>query len=494
MKERCIHLVLGLLFLFFCRPVRAAFGFDDVVAMAEAASARPYQKHSAKPATDLSNLEYEQYVAIRFKDANALWRADGLPFCLEFFPQGYLHVDAVDLNEIDDGIPRKIPFNPGVFDNPKNDLALAKSGGYAGFRIERNGAVLDEVGAFLDASYFRMIGRGQNYGTTARGLALNTVAKEPEEFPVFQRFWISRPGKSDDEVIIDALMDSPSVAGAYRISVHPGTTTATVVKAALFPRREITEFGIAPLTSMFLFNQDSHPAFRDFRPTVHDADGLLMHNGNGEWIWRPLETGRATMVDAYQDENPRGFGLMQRDRNFEHYQDLVARFQLRPSVWVTPSGNWGKGAVQLVQLVSDQEPFDNIVAFWVPATPPPAHQKLEVQYQIDWTTNEMTPSGLGRVSATRIGLTTAKPPHLRFVVEFGGLAVESLPESAKLSADVDFGPGVELVAKDLFKNEINQTWRLVVEVLQPARPVNIRAFLKRDERRLTESWNFTWQP
>jgi periplasmic glucans biosynthesis protein len=492
MKVRQAYAML--LCLLVCRPALAAFSFEDVRAMAEARAAQPYQPDTNTVSDALIHLNYEQYVNIRFKDQKALWRDDPLPFCLEFFLPGYWHKQVVTLHQIDGAKVRDIRFDTNCFVNTNSDQTLLAGAGYAGFRVVRHGTVFDEVAAFLDASYFRMIGQGQDYGTAARGLALNTVANEPEEFPVFQQFWIRQPGKDDHTITVYALMDSPSVAGAYRFNIRPGMTTVTAVKAALFPRRTVKEFGIAPLTSMFLYGENGRPPINDFRPEVHDADGLLMHNGYGEWLWRPLETGKMTRVDAYQDENPHGFGLMQRDRNFDHYQDLVAKFQRRPSVWVQPIGNWGKSAVELVQLASDQEFFDNVVAFWVPAVPPPAGKPFDIEYELRWTTNDPSPPDLGHVSATRIGETAGTPPHLRFLVEFDGPAVESLPATENLSASIDYSDGAVPVTHDLFKNEFNQTWRLVIEIVEPRQVVNLRAYLKRGDQKITETWNFTWQP
>ena len=339
-----------------------------------------------------------------------------------------------------------------------------------------------------------MIGRGQNYGTSARGLALNTVANEPEEFPAFQQFWVRRPEWKDRELTAYALMDSPSVAGAYRFVIRPGTTTVAVVKAALFPRRAVKEFGIAPLTSMFLYGKNGHPPFFDFRPEVHDADGLLMQTGRGEWIWRPLEGGKMKQVDTFQDEGPRGFGLMQRERDFERYQDLAARYQSRPSVWVQPVGNWGKGSVELVQLASDDEAFDNVVAFWRPAAPPPPGHALEVDYELHWTTHDPSPSALGHVQATRIGRMNRVSQRFRFVVEFGGAAVESLPRQEPLTAHVEYGVAAGAVRHDVFKNEYNQSWRLVIEMAEPRQALNLRARLERSGRPITETWDYCWQP
>jgi len=425
-----------LLWLVVCRPATAAFNFEDARAAAKALSAQPFQPPNRPVPGSLLTLDYERHRAIQFDGRKALWLGEGLPFALEFFLPGYLHKQVVMLHEINDQSVRDIAFDPALFDNPGHNLALPADAGYAGFRIVRPGGDFGEVASFLDATYFRMIGRGQNYGTSARGLGLNTVSSEPEEFPAFREFWIQRPGRNDREITVYAVADSPSLAAAYRFIIRPGKTTVAEVKAALFPRREVKGLEVAPLTSMFLFDENSHPPFHDFRPVVHDADGLLIHNGHDEWIWRPLETGKMTRVDAFQDEQPRGFGLIERDRDFEHYQDLNAAFQLRPNVWVKPAGNWGKGSVELVQLASDQEPADNIVAFWAPAAPPTAGQSMEIEYELEWATTEPSPAELGQVVATRIGRTFAKPLNLRFVVEFGGAAVEKLGPSEMPAATV----------------------------------------------------------
>lgn len=296
-----------------------------------------------------------------------------------------------------------------------------------------------------------------------------------------------------------ALMDSPSVTGAFQFIIRPGTSTVTSVKTTLFSRKPVERFGIAPLTSMFLHGENGHPVFSDFRPEVHDADGLLIETGQGEWIWHPLETGKMMRVNAFQDENPKGFGLMQRDRNFEDYQDLVARFQSRPNVWITPLGKWGKGAVELVQLPSSIEFSDNIVAFWVPANQPKTGQPVDLQYGIHWTKSEAGPAALGHVRSTRIGRVVEDPPldppHLRFVIDFGGESIESLPASVQLQAEIHYGPEAKFVADSIVKNEVNGTWRLVIEIIEPLhQAVDLRARLKRQEKPVTETWTFTWQP
>lgn len=485
----------GLLcFLLLCLPAPGRFSFNDVASMAEARSKQPFHAAASPVAESLLNLTYGEYEAIRFDDNKARWRKDGLPFCLEFFPPGFIHQQMVSIHEIDGDAVKLIPFRPDEFAVGNFNFNFPSNTGFAGFRIECNQAELPEFAAFLDASYFRMIGAGNNYGASARGLAMNTAINGPEEFPVFEQFWIRHPARNDRAITLYALMDSPSLAGAYQFVITPGVTTSAEVKSSLFPREEVKVFGLAPLTSMFLFDENSHPPYQDFRPQVHDSDGLLMHSGQGEWIWRPLAKRKRQTVDEFQDEAPRGFGVLQRDRNFEDYQDLYERFQIRPSIWVHPNGNWGKGAVELVENASDMEVVDNIVAFWVPAVAPLPGSRLDLDYRLDWTTNEVTPPELGHVTATRIGMTPNAPSHLLFVVEFGGNAVESLPASAELSADVSHSKGVSLVTYFLVKDKYNQTWRLVVEIVQPREAAKLRAFLKKGGRRISESWNYTWQP
>jgi glucans biosynthesis protein len=477
-------------------PALAEFTFEDVRSLAEKKASGLFIPIDHEIPSTLTNLSYEDYQAIGFRHDQALWRDEGLPFAVEFFVPGETHRQVVLLHQIDDRGVRPIAFDTNRFKVGEKHPALPADLGYAGFRLVQLGKINREFATFLDASYFRMVGHGQDYGSSARGLALKTVANEPEEFPFFEQFWIRRPAKKDREMTVYALMDSPSLAGAYQFVIRPGTTTVAEIKAALFPRREVREFGIAPLTSMFLYGKNGPAPFTDFRPEVHDADGLLMQTGQGEWIWRPLESGKMLRVDSFQDEHPRGFGLMQRERDFDRYQDLVAWYQRRPNVWVKPSGNWGKGAVELAQLPSTREASDNVVAFWRPADPPKVGQGLDIKYELHWTTNSPVPVELGHVRSTRIGRTMVmvKPTHLRFVIEFAGAAVENLPNGQNLTAHIDYGPGAEPIVHNVIKNEITQSWRLVIEVAEPRQALSLRARLERNKRPITETWNYTWQP
>jgi glucans biosynthesis protein len=476
----------------------AGFDFGMVRRTAAALAAAPYEAPTNQLSAALAQLTYEQYQAIHFDASKALWRADKLPFQIQFFLPGQFHKQTVVIHELEGLENRVIPFRADDFSVGTNRAALASARSYAGFRVIDARHSFAEIAVFLDASYFRMAGAGQVYGASARAVALNTGVGDDEEFPAFREFWLQRPRKGDREITIYGLLDSPSLAGAARFIIRPGRETVASVKAAFFPRKTVKEFGLAPVTSMFLHGKDGRMPMRDFRPEVHDSDGLLMHNGRDEWLWQPLSPARMIRFNSFMDQDPRGFGLIQRERRFDSFQDLVAGFQDRPSVWIRPLGKWGRGAVELVQLPTNTEFLDNITAFWVPARPPEPGQSVDLDYEVVWTRDEPGPRTLGHVTASRIGRVVVEPPkehpHLRLVVDFGGEAVESLPAGVKLDAAVEYGKDVEFVTDNLVKNPINQTWRLVIEIADPGKAVDLRACLKRRGQPVTETWTFTWQP
>jgi len=495
MRGRWVQLIWLLIIL----PLVAnAFEFNDVRNRARDLSSQPYQLPDQHRLDVLTNLTYEQYQRVSFRGEKAFWRDEKLPFQLEFFHPGYRHQQVVGINEIGTFGVRKIEFRREYFRYPTNQIELPNNMGFAGFRIVHPRKDFGELAVFLDASYFRMIGKGQIYGTSGRGLALNTSKMADEEFPVFREFWVRKPKRSDDEITLYALLDSPSVAGAYEFVVRPDVDTVTTVRAAFFPRQEVKEFGIAPLTSMFLHGEGGPPPVLDFRPEVHDADGLLIHNFRNEWIWRPLEAGKMLRVNAYFDEALHGFGLIQRDRNYDHFQDPVARFEKRTSAWVRPIGDWGKGAIELVQLPSNIEYADNVVAFWVPSTPPAPGRGLDLMYELHWTHEDPSPRELASVQATRIGLVGVDPPRdpraLRFIIDFGGKAMDTLKQNEKLVAETWYGDGAKKLNEAVIRNDINQTWRLALEIEEPKKALDMRAFLKHRGKPITEVWTFTWQP
>jgi len=344
-----LSIVLALCFAPVVRAADEAFDFEVLQFRAKNLAAEPYKPKTVNVPTWLQKYTYDQYREIRFDPTHAVWKREGLPFQLQFFHPGRTFTQTVQINELDGKKVQRIDFSTKMFNYGANKAGKIPADlGFAGFRIHyalNNPKYLDELAAFLGASYFRALGKGQYYGLSARGLAVNTIDSGGEEFPVFEEFWIERPAADAKSITVYALMDSTSLTGAYKFIITPGNDTVMRVHAAVYCRKNPKMFGIAPLTSMFLHGENTGWARDDYRPEVHDSDGLLIEAGSGEWIWRPLTNPKSVTTAAFTDQSPHGFGLLQRDRQFEHYDDLEAYYHERPSVWVEPIVKWGPGAV-----------------------------------------------------------------------------------------------------------------------------------------------------
>jgi glucans biosynthesis protein len=478
------------------------FGLDDVAERAQKLAAAPFQASTGDVPDWLTKISYDQWRDIRFRPESALWAENRSSFQVQFFHVGLFYDRAVKIHVVDAEGVRPVPFSPSDFDYGRNDFGsrVPQGIGFAGFRLHypiRRADYLDEVIVFLGASYFRAIGKQHVYGLSARGLAIDTASRSGEEFPWFREFWLERPAAGATSMVIYALLDSPRVAGAYRFAVFPGEQTKVDVESRLFLRAEIEKLGIAPLTSMFFFGENSDRRFDDFRPEVHDSDGLLLAGQSGEWLWRPLDNRPALHVSSFELNDPKGFGLIQRDRDFDHYHDLEARPDLRPSTWVAPRGNWGPGRVELVEIPTNRETNDNIVAYWVPRQPLPAGVPHTFAYSMAWYSDDKTRPPGGRVDDSRRDRAGERGAH-RFVIEFVGRELEALPAETVLQGVVTIGSGPgqgELVEQRVEKNPVTGGFRLVFQV-RPAtdQPVELRAFLQQGQSALTETWTYLLVP
>lgn len=482
------------------------FDFEVLQFRAKTLASSKYVVRPSKVPDSLQKLSYDQHREIRFIGERGWWRGDGLPFRLEFFHPGFIQKNTVQISQVAGGVVTPIAYDSRMFDYGKNKLSgLPADLGFTGFRVLTpfNAPDLwDELVVFQGASYFRALGKNQRYGLSARGLALNTADTAGEEFPIFEEFWVQRPGQNSKEVVVFALLDSPSVAGAYRFVIRPGVATVMEVKAALYARAGATikTLGVAPLTSMFWHGESSATVNNDYRPEVHDSDGLLMERGSGEWLWRPLANPKEVRTVSFSDENPKGFGLVQRDRRFASYEDLEANYHLRPSAWVEPIGEWGRGQVRLVEIPTPDETHDNIVAFWVPEAPLRPNQVFEFSYRLTWFMEGQEgakgPPG-GIAVATRLGRSMTHEPELqRFVLDFDSPHLNARQAEAKIEPVLSVGEGATLTHHSIQKNPFNGTWR-VAFALRPdgsGRPVELRCFLRQSSHVLTETWTYLWQP
>jgi glucans biosynthesis protein len=479
------------------------FGFEDVFERAQELAGRPYQPDRPELPQVFREMQYDQYRDIRFRPDRNLWASESLPFQLQFFSRGFLYGDRVTISVVDAQLANMLPFSRDLFDFGKNRVPpdLPADMGFAGFRILHplnREDHLDEVAVFLGASYFRAIGQNQNYGVSARGLAIDTGLEKPEEFPVFREFWLRKPGPDDTDITVFALLDSQRVTGAYRFVIRPGLQTVVEVKARVLMRERVDKLGIAPLTSMFYHGEVTDRFMDDFRPEVHDSDGLLIESGRGERIWRPTVNPVHLQITPFEVTNPRGFGLLQRDREYGHYQDTEAIYHTRPSVWVETIGMWGKGNVELVEIPSPSERNDNLVAFWTPAEPLEAGKSLDVEYRLHFTLDHEARLLGGRAIATRIGAGgTDVPDHSRrkFVIDFVGQSLKRLdPEASNIEPVCNASSG-EITHSVAHHNPFTDGWRLFFELIPEAgQSSDLRCFLRRGQDVLTETWVFKWAP
>lgn len=480
------------------------FDFAALKGEARALSGRPYQPHAGKVPPSVSALDWDQYQAVQYRADHGLW-ADhtGLRFDAKFFHLGLFFKRPVRMFELADGRAQELAYDPAMFNYGKSGLKardLPPDLGFAGFRLNFHTDPLRDVAAFLGASYFRAVGVEAQYGLSARGLAIDTGMERPEEFPDFVSFYLERPAAGSNTVIVMALLDSPSITGAYRFAITPGDTQVMEIDAALYPRKAIERLGIAPCTSMFQHGENDHRMANDWRPEIHDSDGLAMWRGNGEWVWRPLTNPQNLQFNAFADKGPKGFGLVQRDRNFDHYQDDGVFYDRRPSLWVEPKSDWGAGSVQLVEIPTNDETFDNIVAFWNPDRKPQPGEELLIGYRLYWGAHPPARPALGHCVATRTGLggvvgQPRKHYALRFAVDFTGGDLGKLAQGAKVEAVITASRGTVEIPSARPLESING-WRAMFDLKPEAdsQPITVRLYLRSDGKPLTETWLYQWVP
>ena len=470
-----------------------AFSFAALVDEARAEAKKPFTAPAVKNAAILEKIDYDAFQDIRFRRDRTLWADQEYP--VQLFHPGRYFKAPVRIHVIEKGAAREIAYDAALFDfGPKAQMAkgLSPDQGFAGLRIMDTQGPTDWL-AFLGASYFRSAGELNQYGLSARGLAIDTALATPEEFPRFTHFYLD---EQPSGLIIHARLDSPSITGAYRITAVKNGRIHTDVEARLFARKDVARLGAAPLTSMFWYSETLKRDAMDWRPEIHDSDGLAIWTGAGERLWRPLNNPPQVMTNSFVDKDVKGFGLMQRDRAFENYQDDGVFYEKRPSVWVEPKGAWAEGAVQLVEIPTQDEIMDNIVAYWVPAKPVKAGDELAFDYRLHWAKDDPFPASVGHVVATRRGRggVPGQPQSyeaglVKYAIDFAGGGLETYTDADKLQPIVTASRG-EIVNPYALSVKGTNRWRLVFDLRAAgAEPVDLRAFLQKPTgEALTETW------
>ena len=494
------------------------FSYDQLIARANTLAQSPYQAPPRPDPAIVAQIDYDAHGKLRYRKEAALWADGPSPFPVTLQHVGRYFPKTVKMYQLSGQTAREILYDPALFLGGPDHVAAHLSpqpSAFAGFWVQEDRAktVVDRSSGqrkdwkarepwvtFLGASYFRAVGELGQVGLSARAVALAPGTAQPEEFPDFTAFWFEPAKSAADPVIVHALLDGPSLTGAYRFALHRGKGVVMEIKAHLVLRQAIDRFGLAPLTSMFWFGEARKPDGIDWRPEVHDSDGLALWTGQGERIWRPLNNPASVKVSSFLDDNPRGFGLMQRDREVDHYLDGVL-YHKRPSAWVEPIGSWGKGAVQLTELPTDDEIHDNIVAMWVPADPAQAGKTYDLAYRLHWLADEPYPSPLARCVATRIG-RGGQPGHPRpagvrkFAVEFYGAALAQLPFGTLPEAVITTSRGtLSKALMEALPNDRAGHWRAVFDLsVEGSEPVDLRCYLKSGGKTLSETWLYQYHP
>jgi glucans biosynthesis protein len=476
-----------------------AFAEGTVEAIAKTLSLAPYAAPKSPLAKSLKDLDYDHYRDIRFRPTESVWRNDKSYFQLQMFHRGFLFADPVEIAIVKENAAQHLAYSPQLFSTGKVMTAALPNEdiGFAGLRVLyplNRSDVFDEVAVFQGASYFRSLGRGQGYGLSARGLAIKTGDPSGEEFPAFRAFWVEAPAPNSHVLRMHALLDSPSTTGAYHFKIYPGQITMMEIEATLFPRVPLAKVGLAPGTSMFMFSGNGRSAADDFRPEVHDSDGLLIVNGRGEHLCRPLANPVDLQVSCFVDHGPQGFGLLQRNRRLDDYQDFESHYEHRPSLWTQPNGDWGDGAVVLTEIPSNSEIHDNIVAFWQPKAPLPAHAEYRFAYRLFWNGEPQASSRYARVLVTRRGradLRNPTPVRL-FVIDYASVDGAGAKDQDKPHAVVTSSAGEirDVVVSD---NPLTSGKR-VSFAFDPkeAKLAELRVELDVKGKQRAETWVYRW--
>lgn len=487
-----------------------AFSFDILTGQMKALAGKPYQAYTTPLPTPLQNISYDAYRLIQPREDRSVKLGQGMGYVAEPFHMGWLFKEPVEMFEVIEGAAHQVSFTSADFNYHDPAVANAMSGitipGVAGFRLDcpmNEPNVMAELVAFLGASYFRALGRGNAYGASARGAVLNSWLAQPEEFPRFSAFYLE-PADFPNAVTVYASLEGPSVTGAFRFVFDPARPdrqdTQVDVTARFFFRADVAEMGIAPLTSMYLYSDANRSQFDDYRPQVHDSDGLLMDGGTGEMAWRALNNPPSLGNSYFAQNNPKAFGLMQRARQFIDYQDDGARYDLRPSILVEPQGAWGEGSVRLIEVPAKLEADDNIVAFWVPKTPFKAGDTAEFKYRLRWGDLLPDPKApIGYVADTRTGQggvsgVANKATLRKFVIDFAGGALAALDADEVDAVASIAGQGGKVTYSAVSKIAETGVMRLAIDAeIDTKDPVELRAYLVGGGRQLTETWLYQWR-
>ncbi len=505
-----ISCIFSLLIL--CGTIKAygeTVDFKFVQEQAKSLAKEHYQPPEKKKLPEvITNLTSEQYKNIS-RDNMALWQAEKLPFQIKFDPLGYKYDIPVSLNEFKGAYAQNIRYNPNFFSlNSVKQVAdaMPSDAGYAGFRIlskQIRSGKFDNLISFLGGSKIKAVGGGSTFGVAARGLAIKLKSEKfRESFPRFIEFWLGKPDSKAKNVVIYGLLNGDGVTGAYEFTIIPGESTTVKVRSTLYFRKQVVQIGLSPMTSFFWFGDNTQKRFDDYRPEVHNSDGMIISEGKDTHIWQPLVNyfGKSPMITNFHSTRPNYFGLIQRDRSYEDYLDSKHLYNKKSNLWITPGKNWGTGTIRLVEFPTDNENDDNIALFWIPDITPTIGKAFNFNYTMHWSIKSPPlPADIATVKFTRYGINHNDRKQTFFVVNFTGSQLKKLASVEPVSAVVKVSRNGKLVGSPkVVKVNFDDSWgvKFTVEVGNgpQKKPVDLSCILVYKDKKISETWNYKWWP
>jgi len=472
----------------------AAFSGNNVYDLARALASKPFAAPAADLPSALDSLSYENFIAIRAKPEGLIWNDDSSGFVIEPLHRGSIFKTAVQIYLVEGGASHKLNYDASQFDFGRLNLPSPPAKlDFSGFRLLRrsNSGETQELATFQGASFFRSLAPSQNFGVTSRGLTIRTGDARGEEIPVFRAFWIEKASRAANALTVHALLDSESVAGAYRITIHPGDATIIDVEGSLFPRATIDNYGLAAMSATCFFNPVDRRGDDDVRNAAAELSGLQMLTGAGEWVWRPVSNRNNLQISEFVDSNPKGFGFLQRDRDFDDFYDLSQHWERRPSLWIEPIGDWGPGSVELVEIPSDNENAQNMIAFWRSKTPLAKGQQADFAYRQFWCWSPPAAPPVATTADSRGGHGVS-PKERRFLIEFSGGILGDAPRMADAKANLSVSPG-KIVAQRLYPAMDRKKCYVQFDIdVGGETACELRLTLEAQGAPISETWLYRW--
>ncbi|KNY20406.1 glucan biosynthesis protein D [Methylobacterium sp. ARG-1] len=475
----------------------APFEANTLADIARARAAAPY----AAPRTDdvpavLKGLSRDAYEAIHPVPGRAVWAGRDFGYEIEPLLRGSIFDTPVSLFTVENGRVQPLAYDKDSLIAANIALPeLTADTAFSGFRLRArfsDGGDVSNFALFQGASFFRLVAEGQDFGINARALALRPADSRGEEFPLFRALFIEAPAPGQP-IVVHALVESESATAAFKLTLTPGREASVAgIDGTVFARAELDHIGLGGMQGSYLFGPLDRQKVDDLRAAAFSVEGLSIRNGYGEPIWRPVHNPEALQVSAFLDRGPKGFGLMQRARAYDDFEDDRRHWEQRPSLWIEPQDDWSEGAVTLLEIPSDSELNENVFAYWRPKAKLTKGGEMRFLCRQHWSKGwpDPLPPELARVKDSRCGRGSTGTRRL-FAVDFQGDGL-ARPEEIEVALSASAGT---ITRQDRFHYPERRTLRVLFE-LDPGseRASELRLGLRRGQDRASETWLFRWTP